>query len=66
MQRKPLTLTYYLWRDKKDHRITFVTDYKEYNKAGQVHIDRYGYLDLELVASGPNKYKLVADYTQQQ
>ena len=49
---------YYLWKDKKSTKNTlqvYITDYKEINKQGNVKIDGYGYLDVELIFSSPVK-----------
>ena len=49
---------YYLWRDKKG--VFYVTDYKEIRTDGFVNIDRFGFLEVKEVASGPVKMELFA------
>ncbi len=56
---------FYLWKDKrstKDKVLVYITDYKHIRaRDGFVKIDNHGYLDVELVYSGPDKMKCIAE-----
>lgn len=55
---------FYLWKDKKstkDTVIVYITDYKEIRSDGKVKIDKHGFLDVDLVYSGPDKMKCISE-----
>ena len=52
---------YYLWKDKKstdNNLIIYITDYEEIREDGKVKVDKYGFVEAELLASSEIKSKL--------
>ncbi len=52
-------LTYYLWKNKNARDLYHITDYKEIRADGKVNVDRFGYIEVELVLSSKVKMDLI-------